>query len=128
VHFKLKTQDALNNGRYDFIKDIERLERVVDEKRADSGYAVLLTNESAYWTGAADREAVDADFRIPDGRWLEGKLRWRSTSKSPKTSHGGREEPIKLRGKYAVKWKDYSPPITAKNGLFRFLAISIRRG
>jgi hypothetical protein len=40
------------------------------------GYAVLLTNDSAYWIKPANHDTVDADFRINDGQVLEGVCDW----------------------------------------------------
>ena len=47
--FALRNQAAQPLGRYDFIKDIRRLERVVADGPAETGFAVLLTNDPSYW-------------------------------------------------------------------------------
>lgn len=51
--FFLKQQGAQDRGRYDFLADVERLERFVAEKRATAGCAILLTNDPSYWYDSA---------------------------------------------------------------------------
>ena len=47
--FVLKNHSANNLRRHDFLKDIARLERVVADGEAKSGFAVLLTNDPLYF-------------------------------------------------------------------------------
>ena len=49
--FSLKGQAAQDCGRYDFIQDVRRLERVVNDSAAPArvGFAVFLTNDPLYW-------------------------------------------------------------------------------
>jgi hypothetical protein len=47
--FKLKNQSAQDISRYDFIKDISRLEKCVDRLPNTTGYAIFLTNDPSYW-------------------------------------------------------------------------------
>ena len=50
--FTLKDGER-NIDSYDFIKDIQRLERIVsDSEVAERGFAIILTNDRNYW-GAA---------------------------------------------------------------------------
>lgn len=46
--FQYKNQGAQGIGKYDFIRDIERLERCKTSGIIDHGYAVLLTNDPSY--------------------------------------------------------------------------------
>ncbi len=46
--YRLKDQSAQDISRYDFLKDVQRLEQVVAVHPNSIGYAVLLTNDSAY--------------------------------------------------------------------------------
>src|ERR671933_66152 len=41
--FELRPQRAQDTGRYAFIKDIERLENIVEDQDDATGYAILLT-------------------------------------------------------------------------------------
>lgn len=72
--FDLLDQSAQDIGRYDFIKDIQRLEDIVFDRDNIVGYAIFLTNDSAYWSIPRDIQTVDASFRIHHGRILTGEL------------------------------------------------------
>jgi len=58
--FDLLDQSAQDCGRYDFLKDLERLERIVSANDDIVGYAVFLTNDSAYWTQPTRTGTIDA--------------------------------------------------------------------
>jgi hypothetical protein len=51
--FALKDQAAQDISRYDYVKDIRRLEQMIAGQKDAVAYAVLLTNDSAYWTAGA---------------------------------------------------------------------------
>ncbi len=46
--FTLLDHGAQLLGRYDFLKDVSRLQQVVAVNPAVRGYAILLTNDSSY--------------------------------------------------------------------------------
>ena len=120
--FNLLNQGAQDLGRYDFLKDVERLENIVSAHDNVKGYAIILTNDSSYWKSTAT-ETIDTKFRIHDGRVLNGELAWR-----PEASSGtvrGREKPIKLTGTYKLNWKDYSQVSGTSYGKFRYLFLEI---
>lgn len=121
--YQLKNQSAQDCGRYDFIKDIQRLEHMSSEQSNFIGYAILLTNDSSYWTKPANHETVDADFRIHDGRVIEGVLNW-GVNASDGTKKG-REQALVLKNKYVVQWEDFSRPSLEKYGQFRSLTIKV---
>ena len=121
--FILKNQSAKDIGRYDFLKDIQRLEEIIEKREKCIGYAILLTNENAYWEKQHRQNTYDADFKIYENRALTGKLKW-----NEKTSEGtkrNREQSIELRNNYIIKWHDYSKPSTSINGTFRFVVIKV---
>src|SRR5438093_9584716 len=62
--FILMNHSAQDIGRYDFIKDVQRLEAFVGARTGAVGYAILLTNDSAYWTSGRNPGSVDASFRL----------------------------------------------------------------
>ena len=104
-HYSLKNQGAQEFGRYDFLKDIQRLERVVDQYRDSIGYAVLLTNDSAYWQEPREEEPVDANFRLHDDRVVKGNLNWGEGAAIG--ARRGREQ-LQLQGRYQLHWSNYS--------------------
>ena len=131
--FHLKEQGARNHGRYDFLKDIERVESAV------SGFAIILTNEPAYWGEHSVRQSSnDYNFRIHEGREVSGELNWRDPEAGAAKS-GDRQEPTTLSGSYNLRWKEYSripripdiPEIgvTSRNQgthrLFRYLVVAV---
>ena len=74
--FHLKDQQALDSGRFDFIKDICRLEKMALNVGNCEGYAILLTNVSAYWKPSPPKDTNDAAFHLYEGRILHGPLKW----------------------------------------------------
>jgi hypothetical protein len=118
--FSLKQQGAQDIGRYDFLADVGRLERFVAAKRATSGCAILVTNDSSYWSASARLGTVDEKFRLSEGRIIHGLLAWHEHASAG--TMRGRERPIALTGRYVAAWKPYSTPCAAPGGEFRFLA------
>ena len=111
--------------RYDFLKDVQRLERVVAERNARGGFAVLLTNHPYYWERPTRswRTAIDAAFRLHEGRTIVGELNWSERAGAGTTR--GREDPINIIGSYDLHWRDYSRLGGSSNQRFRYLAVSI---
>jgi len=122
--FGLTSQAAQDLGRYDFVKDVERLERVAAARPGTIGYAVLLTNDQSYWK-AGRPGSVDEDFRLYDGRRISGTLSWRAGAASGTIR--GREAPLVLCGSYEATWRDYSEIGPKERDRFRYLAIALPR-
>jgi hypothetical protein len=114
--FVLRGHGAQDFGRYDFVKDIQRVEAVVLEGPCTGGYAIMLTNDDQYWK-RSDRCTMDAAFRIADGQTIGGTLRWADPSR-PWLK--GRADDLLLRGRYALSWTGYS-----ELG-FRYVVIQVR--
>ena len=101
--FVLKNQSATDLGRYDFLKDIQRIEFIKQHfKSFKEGYAVLLTNDPNYLVAPSVNASYGA-FSIADGDIKTGALRWAEGSKSIKGREG-----IDLLGSYPMKWSEYS--------------------
>lgn len=119
--FELRDQAAQDITRYDFVKDLTRIERIVDAQ-SGAGCAILLTNDSAYWKEALRADSVDAAFRVAEGRELSGALAW-----APHAGRGtmrGREAELNLRHSYRLSWRDYSQ-FSGAYGRFRYLLASV---
>ena len=112
--------------RYDFLKDIQRIERVVeDNSSAYCGFAVLLTNDYLLWDRSNRTNVVDAEFHIYDGRRIGGSAMCWGSNASDGTKRS-REEPITLSHSYSLNWQDYSGGLGSKpGGQFRYLAVSV---
>lgn len=119
--FDLLNHGANDLGRYDFLKDIARVEAAVDATPGATGFSVLLTNDSKYWTAIASTETIDANFRIHEGQILAGELRWGANAGG---TTRGRERAINLSRPRAMRWSDYSD-LGTRAGQFRSLVVSI---
>lgn len=120
--FRLKNQAAQPISRYDYLKDVTRLEKLVADQKADIGYAIVLTNNPGYWRESG-RDAIDLNFRLHQGRELQGKLTWGERA-GPGTTRG-REAPIDLTGVYRADWSSYSEVAGMS---FRYLALEVGSG
>jgi hypothetical protein len=117
----LKDHAAQDITRYDFLKDVTRVERVVQEHPGTRGFAILLTNDSAYWTESRLLDPVDAAFRLQEGRTVSASLRW-SDRTGPGTSRG-REVELVVVGPYVLGWRDYSKLPVTSYGRFRYMLV-----
>ena len=122
--YALRNQSAQDQGRYDFLRDIHRLEIMCSKlEQCKAGYAVLLTNDPSYWKVAPQGDTVDSDFRVHEGREISGALAWATRASSGTV--GGRK-PIRIRGSYQLHWQEYSDfPEKPRRGRFRYLAVSV---
>lgn len=122
--FALRNHGAHNHRRYDFLKDIHRLELMRDMPEfCEAGYAVLLTNDPLYWNSSS-RKTMDSAFRVHEGREISKELKW-ARGASPGMVKG-RESPILLTGSYCLHWQDYSDISEKQPGEFRYLAVSVK--
>ncbi len=121
--FRLRSQSAHDVRRHDVVKDIARLERVVLAGAADVGFAVVLSNDSAYWAPGRKAEPIDAAFRLNDGRTLAGQLGWSASAGLGTTVN--RDTPIELAGTYRLAWEDFSDIGAPVGGRFRYLLLEV---
>jgi hypothetical protein len=118
--FRPTNQAAHNLGRYDFVSDIARLERVTQSYPGSAGWAIILTNDDAYWGDSGRRDSIDAGFRLCEGRTLGGTHVYAGN----KTIQG-REQSFKLEGTYPVHWRDYSVVACRSGGKLRYLLVEV---
>lgn len=109
--YSLKKHGAKNENCYRYVKDIERIETIaLKSEKFIEGYAIMLTNDATYIKEPLTKKANYSDFSIHNGACLnreyehEHKLKWKDESKVKKEM----KSPIKLNGKYHMKWNDYS--------------------
>ncbi len=121
--YALRNQGAHDQGRYDFIKDIERLESFVAVNTRTNGCAIFIANDAGYWNLPRRPNTVDADFRIHDGRVLADSLSWSGNFKPGTVT--GRTAPIVLRHTYTLQWHEYSGFDHVKHGRFRYLMVHV---
>ena len=122
--YELPNRGAHAISRYDFVKDVSRIERCIRSGYADRGWAVALSNDQSYWTVGSKANPVDAAFRLHDGRVLSGLLSWGIDVGAGTTR--GREAALAVSGSYSCKWRSYSDVATPnKRTAFRYLALSV---
>ena len=129
--FWLREQYAQDCGRYDFLLDVSRLEKLVDDSsvQANVGLAIFLTNDFLYWrdpesvSNSSPGRTIDRNFRIHEGQTRSGKLKWCKPYDDWKPPN--REAPIILRGAYDTKWRDYYSFGTGGADLFRYLFVKV---
>ena len=118
--FRLRNQAAQDLGRYDFLKDIARIERYVETHPGAEGYAVLLTNAPTYWTQSKKSHSIDAAFRIHEGRHITGQLCWGGGASQG--TMRSREAYIQIRASYESAWHDFS---LIGEELFRYIEVHV---
>lgn len=142
----LKAHGAADLGAYDFMWDVNRLQvltdpqdmSVCDMARCSKGYALMLTNDSHYWT-AQSGYTINREFLIggdKDGKGLlkEGSHQWYTKGKegNPGLSRAivntTRAHRIVLRKGYPFVWNKYCDVEGGKgNTLFKFITIEVER-
>ncbi len=122
--YDLPNQGAHDISRYDFVKDMVRVETCVRDGFAQHGWVVALSNDQGYWGMGRKPDPIDRAFRIHDGRTLGGILAW-----GPAAGAGtmrSREEELTLTGSYSCGWRPYSEVQgDSMRSSFRYLAIRI---
>lgn len=121
----LKNQSACDQGRYDFLKDIQRMESFkASGYPVKEAYVIIMTNDSGYWRKSkrsdTDDPPNDEEFRIHEGGVISGERHWKV--KAGVGSTKDRKKPIIFKNSYQINWKDYQP---AENCLFKYVLLKI---
>jgi len=117
--YVLMNQGAQDHGRYDFIKDLTRLEWFV-KKRNGSGFAIFLTNDHLYWA-KRNKDTIDKAFNI-DKSIERGVHGWNGGSKG--TTQGRNQ--LRLEHGYKIKWEPYSNIQCERNKELRYLLVEVK--
>ena len=126
--FQLREQAAHDCGRYDFLQDVSRLEKLVDcSGQAKVGFAIFLTNDSRYWElprhikNPQSSTPNDYFFRIHDRRTINGNLEW---CREP-DDRDPRKDSICLKSVYDLAWKEYRCLGKDRAMRFRYLLVEV---
>ena len=123
--FGLRNQAAQPTLRYDFIKDIQRLEQVTGPGGlAKTGFAIFLTNDPSYRRHPRKTNPVDIAFRLDKGV-VEGKKNLDWTEETSPGTKKNREKAIELEKSYKLKWEIFSNLGKENNQEFRYLAVEV---
>ena len=121
--YKLKNHVAQDLGRYDFLKDVQRIERLQQSMPSfKKGYSLLLTNDLTYWKNTNRSGTVYEEFKLSENMIKTGMLSW--ASHAGKGTIKGREDSITLTGKYSICWENYSEFGNERSGIFKCLILS----
>ena len=121
--YKLKNHVAQDLGRYDYLKDVQRIERLEQSMPSfKKGYSLLLTNDPAYWNNTKRSNTVYEEFKLSENMIKTGMLSW--ASHAGKGTIKGREELITLTGEYSIRWENYSEFDNKRSGIFKCLILS----
>lgn len=138
--FDLAKHGAVDLGRYDYLLDIERIQKIVDSASANDenviipcnrGYAVILTNEKKYWDGLPNN-TIDAGFFFTQQAKMvkKGTHDWKKSSVQPfcpKTVAGSfRANGLTMNNDYPCDWQDYLKLNTGGNDEFKYLVTEIK--
>lgn len=113
--FYLKNQGAQDCGRYDFWKDVSRIESKVAENNNSLGYVIFLTNDHSYLK-EPKKTTLTYNYRTTNGRIVA-----KCNLGSLRGYNKGREKDIDIKNSYEIKWKDYG------NNGFKFLLLEIKK-
>lgn len=99
-NFSLRNHGAQNWGRYHFVNDIVRLEKLMEQFEISQGYAIFLTNDMYYQSKPKDNTDY-FDFGLQNEKTLSGILTWKDEKKIDKT--------LQLKNDYLLNWQQYEP-------------------
>lgn len=121
----LKNHSAQDCGRYDFLKDIQRMESFkASGYPVEEAYVIIMTNDSGYWRKSkrsdTDDPPNDEEFRIHEGSVISGERHWKEKAGVGTTKN--RQKPILLKNIYQINWNDYQP---VENSLFKYVLLKI---
>jgi hypothetical protein len=121
--FSLLYHGAQDFGRYDFLKDVTRLERYVTSWENSIGHAIFLSNDSLYWK-EAQPGITGAQFSIHHTREIHSEVEMRWAAHAGPGSTKGRKEPISFKSGYSCSWESYS---MVNGSQFKYLILTVVR-
>jgi hypothetical protein len=123
VYYAPKSGAADDITRFNFLKDVMRLESEIPRRDNSVGFALLLTNRRTLWE-KGDETRNDTAFFLHDGI-PQGTLKWKWTP-SPETRRRAGDGPLKINGNYSsAKWRTYTKIPELENEMFRYLLVKV---
>jgi hypothetical protein len=122
--FMIKNHGAQDTGRYDYLKDVQRIEQLSHSLPGfKKGFTVFLTNDPSYWSKSGRSDTVYHEFRLCDNFIKHGTMSWAAHAGEGTTKH--RESSIELVNSYRIKWQEFSQIDESRGGRFRYLISKI---
>ena len=103
--FELANQGAQDIGKYDFWKDVERVEKVRSFRASTAGAVIFLTNDQNYWNEPSREGTCAEAFHVHEGRIAKGELPW--AAHTGEGTMRGRKSPVRLNNEHRVAWREY---------------------
>lgn len=120
----LKDHNAVDINGYNFWKDINRIEQLVENNQVVAGVCIMITNDRFYWSGKWRSNSKGFPFRTLQGKYRCGTFKWQhdNLDNIPKwiMQHPGFE----IKNDYEFQWCDFCDT-GDKNGIFKSLFIEI---
>lgn len=115
--FECKSQGGHTEGRYNFLKDIKRIEELNAK-----GFAVFLTNDDKYWDYLKYAGVIDKEFLLKEGYTFKKDVsyNWKSECKTYK-----KKDPIKFKNDYKINWLSFGELNSCS---YRYTLIEINNG
>ena len=118
----LKTHAAQSLGRYDFYKDIERIENcsLNTDRHTAKGYAILLTNDKCYWTKNGANRLYQA-FSLQDRTTISQGIKSWPTNIKVSSIGNNRNKCISLKNTYNLNWVQWGNSVN-----FKYLLLEVK--
>lgn len=128
--YDLANQGASDLGRFNFRKDIARIEQFVDDDKnnADCGFCLIITNDKDYWSEPSEKSLIKnfslgrSSISKNDPEWnytnnidenkyeIKDKIWFNKVNKTKRhwTCEGDLFLNLELKNDYKIQWKVYS--------------------
>ena len=128
-YFYLRNDGAQDQGRYNYLKDIERIENICKcVPEFLEGYTLLITNDLSYTKAPTKKDGFARNFYLVGDK--HGKIDWAKNKEGKEASSGtknGCEKPIHLKDNYTMNWEKYSDIDESNAGKFIYLLNEIKK-
>jgi hypothetical protein len=124
--FNLTDQDAQNIGCYKYVEDISRLESLAFQLEGfKRGYAICLTNDMSYLREPRSEDVGYAEFSVHEGAKKSGTMKWGDNIDKDAIKKAGCGDSLHLKGKYEIRWRDFSKLDDTNAGTFKYALVGI---